>query len=144
MSRALMASRCPGAQALGIATLAGWRFLVNPDRVGSIAPAPGNLLWGVLWRLSLRDLVAINAYESVDTSLYLRRILPVSHGKRRWPALVYLARRPGQGRARPGYIGVVVAAAREWNLPDAYIDSLQRWSPSGWAGVRAKDTGELG
>ena len=38
MSRALMGARCPGAMALGVATLAGWRFVINPDGVGSIAP----------------------------------------------------------------------------------------------------------
>jgi hypothetical protein len=144
MSRALMAARCPGASALGTATVAGWRFVVNPDGVGSITPAPGALLWGVLWRLGLRDLVAINAYESVDTSLYLRRVMPVVRGGRRVPALVYIARRGGEGNARPGYISLVVAAAREWDLPEAYVHSLQRWSPSGWQGARAKDTGELG
>ena len=96
MSRALMASRCPGASAIGIATLAGWRFVVNPDGVGSIARAPGALLRGVLWRLGLRDLVGINAYESVDTGLYLRRIMPVVCDGRRVPALVYIARRAGE------------------------------------------------
>ncbi len=144
MSRALMAARCPTARALGVATLAGWRFVVNPDGVGSIAPAPGALLHGVLWDVGLRDLVAINAYESVDTGLYVRRVLPVMHGAHRVPALTFIARRQGQGRARPGYISLVVAAAREWDLPAPYIRSLRRWSPSGWAGARAKDTGELG
>jgi AIG2-like family len=144
MSRALMQARCPGATALGVATLAGWRFVINPDGVGSIAPYPGALLRGVLWRVTLRDLVALNAYESVDTELYLRRFLPVRFGARRAAALVYIARRQGEGTARPGYISMVVEAAREWRLPEPYIDRLKRWSPSAWRGTRAKDTGELG
>jgi cation transport regulator ChaC len=144
MSRALMGARCPGATALGVATLAGWRFVINPDGVGSIAPHRGGVVYGVLWRLTPRDLAAINAYESVDTALYLRRVLPVRIGRRRAPALVYLARRQGEGTPRPGYISVVVEAARDWHLPEPYIESLQRWSPSGWRGARAKDTGELG
>src|SRR5947199_5687852 len=110
MSRALMNARCPGATALGVATLAGWRFVINPDGVGSIAPHPGALLRGVLWRVTLRDLVALNAYESVDTELYLRRVLPVQLGARRMPALVYIARRSGEGRPRPGYINMLVGA----------------------------------
>jgi len=144
MSRALMTARCPGATARGVGTLAGWRFVVNPDGVGSLAPEPGGLTYGVLWRVTLRDLAAINAYESVDTALYHRRVLPVQFGSRRLPALTYIARRKGEGVPRPGYISLVVAAAREWQLPEAYIGSLARWSPSGWRGVRAKDTGELG
>ena len=30
MSRALMQARCPRAEAIGTATLSGWRFLINP------------------------------------------------------------------------------------------------------------------
>jgi hypothetical protein len=144
MSRALMTARCPGATALGVATLAGWRFVVNPDGVGSLAPAAGGITYGVLWRVTLRDLTAINTYESVDTELYHRRRLPVQFGSRRLSALVYIARRKGEGRPRPGYISLVLAAPREWQLPEPYVDTLQRWSPSAWRGARAKDTGELG
>ena len=77
-----MGARCAGAPALGTATLAGWRFTINPDGFGSIAPRPGGCVHGVLWRLSARDLAAINAYESVDSGLYLRRRLTVRHGSR--------------------------------------------------------------
>src|SRR5258705_10018424 len=112
MSRALMGARCPGAVVLGVATLSGWRFVINPDGVGSIAPHPGALLRGVLWRVTPRDLVALNAYEGVDTELYLRRVLPVRLGARRWPALGYVARGCGAGRGRPGYISLVGDAAR--------------------------------
>jgi gamma-glutamylcyclotransferase (GGCT)/AIG2-like uncharacterized protein YtfP len=144
MSRALMGARCPGAEALGTATLAGWRFVINPEGFGSIAPRQGSLVHGVLWRLTARDLAAINAYESVDTGLYIRRRLPVRCGERQTTALVYITRRQGEGTPRPGYIALVVAAAREWELPDAYVRTLARWAPSGFRGIRAPDTGEVG
>jgi cation transport regulator ChaC len=144
MSRPHMHARCPGAVAVGTATLDGWRFVANLDGYGSIAPRPGAVVHGVLWRLSARDLAAINAYENVAGGLYQRRVLPVWHEGRRLPALVYIAMRRGEGIPRPGYIDVVVAAARDWGMPTPYIRSLQRWSPSGWRGARMKDTGEVG
>jgi hypothetical protein len=144
MSRALMGARCRGAEAVGIATLSGWRFVINPEGFGSIAPRPGGCVHGVLWRLSARDLAAINAYESVDSGLYLRRRLPVRCGGVQAMALVYIARRQGEGTPRPGYISLVVEAAREWQLPEIYVRSLARWAPSRWRGARAKDTGEVG
>jgi AIG2-like family len=144
MSRALMGARCPGAEALGTATLAGWRFVINPEGFGSIAPRQGSLVHGVLWRLTARDVAAINAYESIDTGLYLRRRLPVRCGERQSTALIYITRRQGEGTPRPGYIALVVAAAREWELPDAYVRTLARWAPSGFRGIRAPDTGEVG
>jgi hypothetical protein len=98
----------------------------------------------VLWRLTARDLAAINAYESVDAGLYLRRRLMVRHGGRGSSAITYIARWKGEGTPRPGYIALVVDAARDWKLPEPYVRSLARWAPSGWRGARARDTGELG
>ena len=144
MSRALMGMRCRGGEPLGAATLAGWRFTITPDGVGSIAPAKGSIVHGVLWRLTPRDVVAINAYESLDSGLYTRRVLAVRQGARHIDALVYVARRDGKGRPRPGYISAVADAAREWGFPAPYIRSLMRWSPSRWRGARTKDTGEVG
>jgi cation transport regulator ChaC len=144
MSRALMQARCRDAQPLGIASLAGWRFVINRVGYGSIAPYQGGRVLGVLWRLSVRDLAAINAYESVSTGFYLRHHLAVRLGPRQAAALVYITRQGGEGRPRPSYIDVVVKAARDWELPDRYIQSLARWSPSAWRGTRARDTGEVG
>jgi hypothetical protein len=144
MSRALMSGRCPGAEALGTATLPGWRFVINPEGFGSIAPRPGARVYGVLWRLTARDLAAINAYESVDAGLYLRRRLMVRQGGRGSSAITYIARWKGEGTPRPGYIALVVDAAHVWKLPEPYVRSLARWAPSGWRGARARDTGELG
>src|SRR3954467_7092436 len=100
MSRALMSGRCPGAQALGTATLSGWRFVINPEGFGSIAQRPGARVYGVLWRLTARDLAAINAYESVDAGLYLRRRLMVREGGRGSSAITYIARWKGEGPPR--------------------------------------------
>lgn len=144
MSRALMRMRCPQAEALGTATLSGWRFVITPDGVGSIAPRAGGEVLGVLWRVTARDLAAINAYESLNSGLYLRRILTVRYGGRRAPALVYVARRHGEGTPRPGYINLVVEAARDWDLPKSYICSLRRWSPSRLRGARPRESGEFG
>ena len=144
MCRALMGGRCPGATVVGVATLAGWRFVITPDGVGSIAKRSGNLAYGVLWRLTARDVAAINAYESVDSGLYVRRKLAVEYAGQRKAALIYLATRPGTGRARPGYISLVVDAARDWGFPESYVRSLKQWSPSGWRGARLRDTGEVG
>jgi acylphosphatase len=64
--------------------------------------------------------------------LYTRRVVPVRHGASLLPALVYILRRPGEGTPRPAYVHLVVTAARDWGLPERYVDALQRWSPSGW------------
>ena len=144
MSRKLMRARCPAAAALGAAQLAGWRFLITQDGYASIQPAAGEVVHGVLWRLSPRDLAAVNAYEGLRVGLYRRRTLPVrGDAGQRVKALTFIARANGEGPPRPGYLDLVVAAARDWDLPDDYVQALARWSPSRWRGARAADTGEL-
>jgi hypothetical protein len=143
MSRAQMGARCPGARPVGIATLKHWRFIIGVEGHGSIAPWPGAIVYGVLWRVGAREVAAINAYENVASGLYTRRIIAVRHRASLLPVLAYVLRRHGEGRPRPGYVHLVVEAARDWELPEQYVDALQRWSPSGWRGTRPKDTGEI-
>ena len=143
MSRAQIGARCPGARPLGTATLKHWRFVIGPEGHGSIVPTPGGVVHGVLWRVDTRDIAAINSYEGLDSGLYLRRMVPVRCEAGLLPALVYVLRRQGRGKPRPGYIHLVVQAACDWGLPGPYVNALQRWSPSGWRGTRPKETGEV-
>src|SRR5260221_8414552 len=104
MSRALMGARCRGAEAVGIAVLSGWRFVINPEGFGSIAPQPGGRVHGVLWRVSARGLSAINPSQNVDSRPYLRPPLPGRCGDVQAVALGYIARRPGGGAPRAGHL----------------------------------------
>src|ERR1043166_6273151 len=102
MDRAALRRRCPAATAIGTARLENWRFVVTRDGYASIVPAPGSAVHGVLWRLTARDLAAVNAYESLDSGLYRRRMLPVRQGGRRLKGLVYIARDACAGGPKPG------------------------------------------
>jgi hypothetical protein len=142
MSRALMSRRCPGAEALGPARLDGWRFTIMRAGYGSIIPAAGKAVHGILWRLSPRDLSALNAYENLERGLYVRRVLPVLISEKRRAALVYVAPGRATGRPQPGYQELIVASARDWKLPDDYVAMLERWVP-GFRGTLAVATGEM-
>ena len=143
MERAAMAARCPSASAIGSASLSGWRFVISCGGYASIAPAAGQAVHGVLWRLHARDLAALNIFESLDSGLYRRIHLPVVVERRRVRSLIYVGRSDGKLRPRPGYLERVVAAALDWNLPQRYIADLRRWAPSGYHGARPAETGEL-
>ena len=143
MDQAAMRQRCPGARAVGPARLDNWRFIVMRDGYASIVPASGAVVHGVLWRLSPRDLAAVNAYEALDSGLYRRRMLSVRHAGGRVQALVYVGRDRSTGRPKPDYHQAVVAAARAWNLPEDYVRTLERWSPSRRAAGRAAEIGEI-
>jgi gamma-glutamylcyclotransferase (GGCT)/AIG2-like uncharacterized protein YtfP len=141
MSREWMRRRCPCARALGRARLDGWGFIITADGYASIRQHAGRAVHGVLWRIGPRELAALNAYESVEAGLYRRYMLSVRQVGRRQAALTYIGRSDTPGRPRPGYLELVIAAAREWDLPDPYIRALARWSASGWHGARAVEPG---
>ncbi len=144
MDRAGMARRCPGALAHGPATLVGFRFFVMREGYASLMRAPGEIVHGVLWRTGPRDLAALDAFESLDSGLYRRATLPVRANGGWMNALVYIGRTRGQGPPRPGYLDLVAAAAREWNLPAAYIDSIERLAAGGCRRARTMRSGENG
>ena len=128
MSRAVMAKYAPGARALGAAELSGHRFVITADGYGSVAPSRAQTVHGVLWRITPRDRVLLDAWENVGGGLYRRETLAVRGAGGHAAALVYVARPGGEGRPKRGYLELVIAAAREWDLPQSYIRGLQGWS----------------
>jgi gamma-glutamylcyclotransferase (GGCT)/AIG2-like uncharacterized protein YtfP len=134
MDHAAMAGRCPNAEALGAARLDHHRFFIARAGYASVEPRPGAAVHGVLWRVSARDLAALDAYENVAGGLYRRATLSIRRGNERLRAVVYLARDQRPGRALPGYQeSSVLRPARDWGFPSAYLDEL-----AGWAGGRAR------
>ncbi|MEX0753197.1 MAG: gamma-glutamylcyclotransferase family protein [Xanthobacteraceae bacterium] len=130
MNRAFMRRLCPDAAALGVASLKGWRFCIAVAGYASIAPQPGAVVHGVLWRLSPRDRAVLDAYEDIDSGYYRRRNLPVRHGARIVPALVYVRAGNGEGCARAAYWQSIMEAAHDWQLPQPYVMELARRMPA--------------
>jgi len=137
MHRAVMRRHAPQAEAIGPATLAGHRFIITADGYASVAPAPGENVYGLVWRLTPRDRLTLDAWENVAGGLYRAETLPVARSGASVPALVYIARQRPIGRPRLGYMEVVIAAARELELPAGYIASLEEWLPKSAAEAAA-------
>jgi hypothetical protein len=95
----------------------------------------------VLWALTARDCAALHSYELLHKGLYGMRTLPVRRGSRRVPAMAYVLRRRIPGTPKPGYIELIVRAARDWDLPERYVASLARRARYGFAGQRGARTG---
>ena len=141
MHRAAMRARCPAARALGPARLDGHEFFIGIDGWGSVRRAPGQVVHGVLWRLTPRDVAVLHAYELLHKGIYDVRMLPVRSGSRTARAMVYRLRRAVTGQPRPGYAEMCASAARQWGLPDDHVRIIARWSVSRWTGSRAMAQG---
>ena len=127
MCRDGMRRRCPEAEALGVASLRSHAFMIMANGYASVVPATAQAVQGVLWRISPRDLATLDAYEDVAGGLYRRITRPIARAGASMPALVYLGAERRHGMPRPGYMESVLAAARQWALPDDYVTALSRF-----------------
>jgi hypothetical protein len=143
MHRAIMRRHAPAAEPIGAAVLADHRFIITADGYASVAPALAQTVHGVLWRITPRDRVTLDAWENVAGKLYRAAILPVRHADRLRPALVYIARQGRIGQPKAGYMELVVAAARAWQLPADYISDLQQWLPRRPMGAGSRKLGDI-
>ena len=123
-----MRARCRDARVIGRAVLRDHRFVVTRDGYASVMPARGDVVHGLLWRISPRDLAALNAYENIEAGLFRRVLRSVQADGRSVKAIVYIGRSGAPGRPRAGYMELVATAAREAGLPSDYVAGLERFS----------------
>jgi cation transport regulator ChaC len=143
MHRASMRKHAPAAAPVGVATLENYRFVITADGYASVAPSPGQSVYGMVWRLTPPDRVTLDAWENVAGGLYRAETLPVHQAGEPISALVYIARDRPTGRPRSGYMEVVVDAARALELPAEYIASLEQWLPRGPLGAGQPKFGDF-
>ena len=144
MRRDVMATHAPNAVPLGVGALANYAFVITADGYASVELKQARTVYGVLWRIESRDRVRLDAWENVAGGLYRAKILPVQHASRRYSALTYIARPQPAGRAKAGYMELLIAAALEWQLPPAYIAYLRRFLPKRPGGVTWRSLKEYG
>ena len=126
-----MASRCPGATALGAARLEGWRLTFTRDSpgwgggVGHIEKAPGDEVWGVLWDVTDEHLRSLDDYEGVAHRAYVRDTVTVRAGDRDVEAHVYIAVPRGSKPPSKKYVAALVRGAEAFALPSEYVSRLR-------------------
>ena len=124
LDRAHMTRLCPGAEAQGLAQLEAHQVFVAAAGFASVRAGEGTV-HGVLWRISERDFLALDAYESVATNLYRREMRTIRHKDAAFDAAVYVAIDARPGRPRASYRAMIVGAARDWSLPDDHVGLLE-------------------
>jgi len=97
-------------------------WLVEPA-FASFVPAPGHVVWGVLYELPEAQIARLDRYETSD---YLPVEVTVV-GARTGPvtARAYQTRRPvAERRPSARYLALVCEGAREHGLPEEYVREL--------------------
>jgi len=131
-----MARRCPRSEPLGPARLMRHRLAIMREGWLTATRDANGAVDGVLWRVALADVGALDRYEGLADGLYAKAAQPVvvAGGAKR--ALIYFGANDGPGVARADYIATVLAAARRWGLPGAAIARLERFAAEASAAPR--------
>lgn len=126
-----MARRCPDARDPRRATLADHDWLINERGVATVEALDGAQVHGVLWQISDHDLDVLDSAEGVPAR-YRRDRMTVQTVDGPRDAWVYVDPRVEPGAPRPGYLERIIAGAVHHELPQRWLDFLQRWDPANW------------
>lgn len=136
-----MQSRCPSAQFVKVGCLPGYKlgFPRKSRRrgcgVAGIQKCPDEEVWGVIYRLLAEDLRHLDTFEDYGgpnhkDNGYERVTHPVKgrSGKIYEEVHLYVAL-PDNGQVplpSPDYLKQILAGARFWNLPELYLEKLEK------------------
>lgn len=125
-----MRTRAPNSRPLGVARLPRARFIIMQGGYASFVRDAQRSVHGVLWDLALADVRLLDRYEDVASGLYKKIQQPVLRaGGGSARALIYVGGSTARGEPHTGYMESVIAAARAWAMPDAYIRELSELAP---------------
>ena len=134
VSSGVMTSRIPSARRPRPARLDGYRLVFSLPSVrwgghaAGIEPAPGQVVWGLVWQIGRDDLALL---DRVEANYHRIEVTPVVAGDP-VPAVSYVVRPErsvDEGRPVAEYLGHLVAGAIEHGLPDPWVAWLREIRP---------------
>jgi cation transport regulator ChaC len=129
MNPVQMAQRCTSAEALGVASLPGYRFIINERGVANLRADTEAETPGVLWRISEEDERALDACEAHRKCVYDKcyRSVHTADG-RSFGAVVYIDHRHQTLQcARSFYMERIIQGAEHHGLPERHVQMLRAW-----------------
>jgi hypothetical protein len=93
-----------------------------------MVPAPGSVVYGVVWQIDEIALVALDICVGMPT--FFERIggfKSTANGKL-VVAEHYAARETRPGRPNLQYLGSIARAAKHYEFPSFYIEELEHWA----------------
>jgi gamma-glutamylcyclotransferase (GGCT)/AIG2-like uncharacterized protein YtfP len=126
-----MARRCPSSRFVCAARLNNYQFgITRHSRLrecgtANVFPVNGKEVWGAVYDVSDADLIVMDSFEDG----YRREILtvkPIDDGNKPIDALVYIAAIENNlPLPNAEYKRLILAGAKHWRLPAAYLATLE-------------------
>ena len=119
-----MQNRCPQAFRVGRARLDGYQFMINRQHYATVIAQPEHVVWGGLWLLAPSDEESLDRYEGVIGGFYTKAEVAVIAMSEITKALTYFAADSDPGYPNADYLKNILIGAKEFGLPDYYLNDL--------------------
>jgi hypothetical protein len=119
---------CPDPTFVTVATAPAFRFIINRDGVATMVPAPGSVVYGVVWQIDEIALIALDICIGMPT--FFERVggFKSSTGGQLVVAEHYAARESRLGKPRLQYLeSIIRGAAKLYGFPSFYVKELEHW-----------------
>lgn len=123
--------RCPGSTPLKRARLPGYRLAFkrySKTRKGGVADVvedAGSEVWGALYEIDGACLDALDRFEEAPRAYRRDTVRVTDDDGVELEAFIYFANKTGDFAPSRQYLGLIINGARDHNLPEEYIESLQ-------------------
>ena len=124
----LIRERCPDPEFITLAHYEGRRFIVNSDGIATIIPRKDFKVYGVIWSVHEIGLAALDIHAGVPHDHERYGCFARSASGQLCVSEFYATRNRTEGLADRDYLRPIIAAARHWKLPAAYIKEMASWA----------------
>jgi len=128
LDKSVISERCPEPEFVTLAHYEGRRFIVNSDGIATIVPRKDFKVFGVVWCVHEIGLAALDIHAGVPHDHDRYGCFARSASGQLCVTEFYATRNRTEGLADPSYLSPIIAAARHWRLPDAYIEEMASWA----------------
>ena len=132
MNQAQMKRWCPASRFIKVVCLEGHRFVYDgysvpwDGAVGNIVTSETEKVWGVLYDITSRDRLTLDAFEGYPRSYERKDVEVKDRDGNVHRAMTYCRTGRAVGKPHPDYEKVVLDGAKECGLPEDYIDKTLR------------------
>ena len=116
-----MLERCPELSVIGIAVLAGYRWVINARGYANVLASPSHNVYGVLYTITDTDERILDRCEGVPIAYQKKKLEVTDLDGNGTTALVYVDPSERMGKPRPDYVTKIYAGLKDAHLPVEWV-----------------------
>lgn len=125
MDEKQMFNRCHNPILIGKGILNNYKFELDSEGVATIINSKNDIVYGIVWEISIDDKKILDKYEGVRNNCYKPTNLIIKKEDKDINALTYISLRDkNDGIRRKGYLEKIFNAAKKYNFPEEYLKYL--------------------